>query len=209
MSFSTYKSNKVLSRFPIWSGNPTMYVQEITGRFNALGHSFAESFQNYPLFRAKNKYSLTNKTDIEELNELFNENIGRWGVLWIPSWQKDIVITSNIGAADVNIDIEDIEYSTFYPKKGSGGSGTGRYLFFYKSRTEWYAREVTATPTSTQITIDSALGKAYGVNDFQMISFLYLSRFDVDDINWKYYGYDIAEAVLYFQELPNEYPTAT
>ena len=55
------------------------------------------------------------------------------------------------------------------------------------------------------LTMESTLGEAITMAQVKRISFLYLGRLDIDEIEWTYVTPDISIADLYFIELPNEY----
>jgi hypothetical protein len=46
-------------------------------------------------------------------------------------------------------------------------------------------------------------------NDVQMLSFLYLVRFDIDEIEWEFVTPQVGLATLDFIELPHEYASLT
>ena len=110
-------------------------------------------------------------------------------------------MTSGIGGGDVNINIENIEYSTFYPAT----PGTGRYILIYVNSNKWFAREIVGVPSSTQLTMESSLGEALTLAQIKLVSFLYLGRFDVDETECLYVTPDVGIMELFFIELPKEY----
>jgi len=201
MSFTTFKDKYVFHLFPYWKEPPKDTISHGIEEFGSRGLSFAEEIEDYPRVRINHKYLCRNRAAVAEINDLFDDRLGRLGSLWVPSFNKDIVLTSNIGSGDTNIDIEDIEYSTFYPAL----PGTGRYIFIYVNANKWFARKITAVPDSTSLTMESSLGEAVTMAQVKMVSFLYLGRFDIDEIEWSYVAPYVAITDLFFIELPHEY----
>jgi len=201
MSFTTFKDKYVFHLFPLWSEPLQDSFAHSIEEFGILGLSYADEVENYPRYKGIYKYICKNKAGAAEINDLFDDRLGRLGAFWFPSFKEDIVLTSNIGASDLNIDVEDIEYSTFFPAT----PGTGRYIFIYVNSNKWFARKITGVPSSTSLTMESSLGEAITMARVKMISFLYLGRFDIDEIEWTYVTPDVSITDLYFIELPNEY----
>ena len=201
MSFTTYSDKYVFDLFPLWTQEPEIEINFPIEKLQGLGVDYQSLYVTYPVFAVKNKYVFKDRASITEMNDLFDLMLGRYGNLWIPSWQKDIDLTVDIGATDTTINIENIDYSTYYPAT----PGTGRYLFFYLRKGQWFIKKVTGVPSSTQLTIESALGQAVAKSN--RVSFLYFVRFDLDEIEWEYFSPNAAELTLFFRELPNEYPT--
>lgn len=202
MSFSTFKSKYVFHLFPYWRTLPQGKIMMSYDEFNpTIGYSFVEYVEDYPRNKEKFVYICRNRTEIGDINDFFDDKLGRLKSFWYPSWRKDIVITGNIGFSDTIITIEDCEYSTFWPAT----PGTGRYILIYVNKNKWFTRKITNVPSSTTLTMESSLGEAVLAADIKMCSFLYLGRFDIDEIAWEYITPEIATTELFFIELPQEY----
>lgn len=204
MSFSTYLTYNVLHTFPDWTKEPEFeLIQTPLSLRNPIGVDYKYTEEDYVKYKATNKYSPTTKAEISEFNDLFDELKGRWGMLWLPSWGTDFVLSQAIGAADTILQGADVSFSTNY---GVAPAQTGRYVFIYKNTSQWWCRKVTAA-TDSSLTIDSAIGVALALADVKYVSILYFARFDIDEIEWEYITPDVAECELSFIELPHEYPT--
>jgi len=123
-------------------------------------------------------------SDAWDLLEFFDSRMGRLNPFWCPTWNKDIVVTSAIGAADVTLIIEDIEWAAFYENNDM----IGTYIYIRLPDQSYVCREITSAPTSTSIVIDSAIGTAVGADELDAlrISFLLLARFGIDEIRFDY-----------------------
>lgn len=133
------------------------------------------------------------------------KRFGRMNPFWIPTWDQDLVLSSDVGATDGGIVIKSEFYSRFFfPSVArrdlafipAGGSGN-----VYRRVT---AAVDNGNGTET-LTLDSATGKAFPAASTQ-ISFLTLARLDKDDVEIKWSTSDHAEAVLSLQEVPRELP---
>ena len=202
MSFSTYESVYVFDLFPYWVKPPSAGYFRSLEEFGDLGRTYAQSFMDHPKYKTTFKIACNGKDKIAEVNALFDDRKGRKGALWFPSWRENIELFANISAVSTTINIEDIEYSSYY----TTDPGTGRYIFIYVNRSEWYVRKVTGFPGAEWIDIDSALGVAVTKARCKMICFLYYGHFDNDEIEWEYISPDVAITELSFIESPEEYP---
>lgn len=201
IDFDTYKGKYVFDKFPYWIESPEETFIHGIDTFVPLGMSFAEVIETYPRFKTHFRHICNTKALVSSINDFFDCHLGRLSALWFPSFKKDFVLTADIGATDVTINVEDTEYDSFYPEL----PGTGRYIFIYINANKWFARKITGAPTSTSLTLEVSLGEAVTMAKVKMISILYFGRFDIDEIEWTYISPDVAYADLYFIELPNEY----
>jgi hypothetical protein len=201
MSFSTFKGKYVFHLFPYWKETPTESISHAIEEWGQLGMTVAEEVESYPRFYANHSYLFRNKTAIGEMNDFFDNHLGRLSAMWFPSFKEDIILTDGIGSGDANLDIQDIEYSTFNPVT----PGTGRYIFIYVNSNKWFARKITGVPSSTLITMESSLGEALSLSQIKLVSFLYLGRSDIDETDCLYPTPDVGIMQLFFVELPNEY----
>jgi len=205
MAFSTYNSYYVFHLFPQWTVDKEKeeLIRPYLKSGGGLGYSISEVRRDYPEFRTGFTFGCNGLSDIAAIDDLFDDRLGRFGLLWFPSWQYDIEITQNIGSADKTLNINDVEYSTFFPS----APGTGRHIFLYLKGGSHYEREITSAPTSTTIVIDSAFGVDINTGSILMSCFLYFGRFDIDEIDWGFPVPTVGIVTLYFLEVPHEYPS--
>lgn len=201
MSFQTYFGKKVLHKFPYY-GEPLQETYEQQHLFTAYNSVDERStLETYPSILFKNKYSLVGKEDIWLYNELFDSVKGRWGSLWVPGWKHDIILSDDILPGSITINIEASDFITYFPTADI----TGRFLFIYVGSYKWYVRRVVNWSSLTEIELDKPLSGGLRKNKVKMISFLYLCRFDIEEIEWEFVGRDGADCILDFKELPYEY----
>jgi len=201
MAFTMYKQKYVFHLFPYWRRTPTDVMSKWTDDFSGMGYSTAEYIEDYPSYRTTHTFLLKNLQEIDEVNSMLDTFLGRLTAFWFPSFRKDIILTSNIGSSATVINIEEMEYSEFYPAT----PGSGRYIFIYVNRNKWFARKITGVSGPTVLDIESSLGEQVNMSQIKCVSFLYLGRFDIDEFEWSFHTPEVATIELVFKELPKEY----
>ena len=106
---------------------------------------------------------------------------GAFGAFWVPSYQQDLTPIGTIGAADVNIIIQDVGYTV-----NDFPSLNRRQIAFVQPNGSFVKRSITnavnnGNGTET-ITINASLGFSFQQNNANGICFLWYGRF-VDDIS--------------------------
>jgi hypothetical protein len=205
MVYTTYKNLNALVKQPSYANPPSEYIYSPTQNFSGLAGTMRKRFVLYPAFKTKNLFSFTSTQDYADFNKLFDYSSGRFGKLWVPSWGDDIRLEQNITAGDTYIIIHDIDYNTYYPEV----PGTGRYLFFFKNNSTWEMNMVSSITGVNQLNMEDAFVNSYAMSQIKYISFLYLARFDIDQIEWEFLSPlgdpMVARTTIDFIELPNEY----
>jgi hypothetical protein len=142
----------------------------------------AASFSNVAETNIKltTKHTTETKEELNEYLAFFDDCKGRWQSFWLPSFNSDIIITSPFVTTDVIFDIADIEYSSYW----DGNDVVGKYLHFLFPDGSVEYREIIGAPSSTEITIDSAIGKDITADELSnmTVSFLFFVRFEIDEL---------------------------
>lgn len=145
------------------------------------------------------KYMEGSKQELWEIMEFFDNKQGRLEPFWVPTWGKDIIVTSAITVSGTVLDIENIEYTTYYLPSDI----INRHVLF-KFPDNTYACRKIVTSTSTTITLDSALGTAVSAANLSKMynSFLIYGRFNIDELLVIYFhNQDIAKISINFKNL--------
>ena len=116
------------------------------------------------------------------LLKFFDEQRGRWGNFWYPSWMDDVVLTAPFDSIDTVLEIEDIEWTTYW----SNTKANGRYLYVLLPDGTEIIRKIISAPSDTQITVDSAMGTTITSTDGVICCFLYMGRFNNDELTLEY-----------------------
>lgn len=120
---------------------------------------------------------------------------GQQGVVWIPSFKEDMVLTDTIGSADTSFNIQNIGLS-----EGMGLNALRTHLAFIYPDGSMLLREITGITESGAeeiISIDSALGVEVAPGDV-MVSFLdkYRLASDQVEIKWDHVGWNTCEVTF-------------
>ncbi len=203
MIFSQYLSKYVFHLMPKFDEGAEETYEQKGDMFVANTVDYPTLFEDYPTTKLKHYYSFLSKSKIWEINNLHDLCYGRLYSLWVPSWKRDFKLTSNITANQSVITIDDVQYPVYFPAI----PGTGRHLFIYDLVTNnWYCRKVNSVSNGNILTLNSAIPIALQA-ERSIISILYLCRFDLEELEWTYFGPEgNAETAIDFIELPKEYP---
>lgn len=145
----------------------------------ALGLGYSSTHYDETELGLKLFFTLIGKEAVWNLLEMFDSKRGRFDAFWIPSWNKDIVVTSAIADTDTILTITDLDYDDYYLSNAI----VNRHIFIRFSNDSYVCRKIISAPSNTSIEIDSATGIA-GLPE--MVSFLIFSRFDVDEISFSH-----------------------
>ena len=197
-----YQDFRVFNKRPNWIDNVGVNFSRSSEYLQKLGAQIRYTRDPESEYVLEASYLSSDIDECAELVGFFNDMMGRWGQFWIPTWQRDIVITSDISASDTTLTIEDIEYSSYW----ANNNIIGKYLFLLlPDDTEIY-RQITGYPSSTQITVDSAIGYDVDILEVDHIlgSFLLPARFEIDEIELSYYRPTIATTKARMQSIHTE-----
>ena len=202
MSYPTYSGYDILDKPPTWSQPPRITFNHPVDVIKGFGLSKVEDVYDQTLWRFRHNY-IESEDSLWKLISFFDDKKGRWGAFWLPSWCADIIVTSGFSSTDTTLNIEDIEYSTDW----GIADLPGRIICFWFPDGDLIFRRVTALPSSTQITIDSALGKTLSDTEVSqlLVSFAHLVRFDNDHLDLDYVTTKDAKISLSFSTVPQEY----
>ena len=142
--------------------------------------------------------------DVRCLKNFFDGVSGRFLGFWMPTWQRDIVVTAAIGANDTALTIEDFGYDTSWFLNDV----TGRHIFVMFPDGSIRLRKVTAAPSGTSITIDQKFGISASAADLSslLVSFLLYVRFDRDNYVETHIVPGKANVTFDFITIPSEGP---
>jgi hypothetical protein len=148
-----------------------------------LGLGYEMSHYDETELGLKLSYVLTNREDTWNFLKMFDSKRGRFSAFWIPSWNKDIVVTGAISAADTILVVEDLDYDDYY----LANDVINRYVWFRFPDKTYACRKIIGA-AGVHIELDAAIGKDVAAGDLSSMlnSFLIFSRFDIDEISFVY-----------------------
>ena len=151
-------------------------------QFYGLGYK--ETYYDTDQTNMPMKFELIENTKEEIWNWFlfFDNKMGRLETFWIPTWNKDIILTAGFSSTDTTLNMENVDYSTYWEIN----TLVGRHLYIQFPDKTYTIRKVDSA-TNTVITLDSQIGTT--VTDYLAcyISFLNFSRFDIDELEINYH----------------------
>jgi len=152
-------------------------------------------FSNYDKtrFSFSESFRIVSRSDIQDFLNFFDSKRGRFQSFYAPSWDNDIVSTTAIDSLDTILVVEHLYLSSL--------SLVGRHLYIRFEDGSYACREIVARPSSTSITLDSAIGTSVSEANLSKILICFLNevRFDADEILIDYIADEIADIKLNFR----------
>ena len=146
-------------------------------------------------FLFSREYPRTSRADIWKLLNFFDSKQGRLVSFYTPTWANDIVVTGAIDSAD--------QVLTVKPVFLTSEEIVGRHVYIRFPDGTYACRQITNLPASTTLVIDSAIGTSVAAGDLSdmLLSFLYETRFNSDEIMFEYITKDYARTKLSFNSI--------
>lgn len=139
-------------------------------------------FSNYDHTRGilDRDFQFTSKKEIYDHLDFFDVNQGRLGSFYTPTWLNDIVVNDGFDSVDTTLTTKKIYFTEL--------EIIGKHAYIEFPDKTYAVREITARPTDTSITLDSAIGTTISAADIARvrISFLHETRFNQDEITLNY-----------------------
>jgi hypothetical protein len=175
-------------------------------QFLGIGYFDSELALGRNFMTMKSSIRRLSRQDLWETFTFFDSKQGRLGQFWVPTWAKDIVVTQAILSTDTVINIEDIEYGTFY----LNNEIIGRHIYIQFPDGSYTFKKIVDAATTT-ITLHEAIGTTVLGNGLSkvLICFLMLARFDMDTLTMNYIDGDKGMADLSFCGLLDSSTLAT
>lgn len=150
---------------------------------------------------------LGSRADVTTFETFRDTNKGRLGRFWVPTWQHDLLLITNVTAGASVIPLRNMGYTKYF---WSPTKKFRRYLALIKmGQGIVYLRRIDSAVEDTAlqetITLDTAVPVNMTVGEW-MLSFLTMCRLDSDTVRTHWHSPTLAEAELTFRELPLEVP---
>lgn len=166
-----YLDYEVLLTKPNWDEAGAMGFKNSFELLRYMGIGIISSHRQESEIRYSANFTCIGRQAIQEIERFFESKCGKWSNFWIPSWQKDIVVTNGFLFGATSLEIEDIEY----PDTWLYHEITGRHLFMLWSDGHVFNVEVTDAPNNTTLTLGTGVDRACtlaGLKDL-FVCFLY------------------------------------
>lgn len=166
-----------------------------------LGESYSETVWDETTHRLRADFVVTGRDRIHIYSDFFDYQRGRHGNFWLPTGQKDVVVTEVFLSTDNHLHIEPIDYENYWY-----GSETARHIVLRWPDGTLICKKVTSYTVNT-LTIEGTIGKD-SPSDLSklVVSFLLMVRFDIDEIEINYLLEELSLMSLSFYSLPKETP---
>lgn len=177
----TYLSYDLFLTAPIGSLKHTLNRPYNLIQYTGIGYKYG--YYDETSMPLSMSFILDSMENVYNLRNFFDSKRGRLGSFWVPSWNKDIIVTAAIGAADTTLTIEDIDYSSFYLSNDI----INRHIWIRFPDKTWVCRKINWA-SDVSIGIDSAIGTSVSTEnlDKMYISFLVFCRLDLDELEIEY-----------------------
>jgi len=142
-------------------------------------------------------FQFTTKKEIYDHLDFFDAMQGRLGSFYAPTWMNDIVVNAGFDSADVTLTTKKIYFTE--------SELTSKHVYIEFPDGSYATRAISARPTETSVTLDSAVGTTIAAEDIGRvrISFLHEVRFSQDEmkLNYQQKNQGIARTSLGFSVL--------
>lgn len=181
-----FYDSRVMERAPNRAEDISVIWQSRYGLVDfGIGQPLVDDRAGFPDQVYSLSFAEDTRADIWFWKEWMHERAGKWSKFYMSSWSTDFVLVAPIAFNDVSLDVEDIEYRTFYD-----GVVEKQNITIKTSDGQLYHRRITSVsllgPGVERFTIDAVLGISYSIDEVLMISFLHPVRLDTDSVefNW-------------------------
>jgi hypothetical protein len=187
---------------PDWNQTADIQTAHAYDRLQYLGKSYWLTNVTESLMTFSPTFMATSRSLRQQITDFFDLRQGRFTPFWFPSWQEDIRLTGAQASTDTVLNVADSVFNAIW-----SGTASGRYVMIRWPDDTYVLRKVISTSLTT-ITLDAAIGKAISADIaiWVLISGLYLSRFDQDEIAMNHVTIDLANIALALRTLPGETP---
>jgi len=204
-SYSSFGGLKVFNTEPEWSQQPDSMFEVYPDITKYLARSLDYTYSAEGQITSKNYYQLYSRADAYELVKLFDEQMGRWGNFWYPTWMDDVVITSTFLNTDTVLDIEDIEWKDYWRHNKT----TGKYLYVLLPDGTEIIRPIISAPSDTQIEVGAAMGTTITSLDKVLSCFLCMGRFNIDELTMQWATETVCSAEVAISTLKDAITVST
>lgn len=206
VSLTQYKSIDVLEVPPNWDNPPSRtYKRSLVTMDPKIGPITVDDQGGSAVVSHDFPWFLTSRADMTTFRAFLRQRFGQLNSFWLPTFDQDLVLSSDVGSADVAISIQSEFYSRFFFPV----TARRDIAFIPQDRSGNVYRRITAAVDNGDgtetLTLDSPTGKNFKAAG-TMISFLALGRLGSDDAEISWGSTEFAASDLEVQEVPREIP---
>jgi len=191
----TFKDKEILLIRPNWVSGIRAEYKMPTTILSGIGLDDLDTVQLEATYKFSAEYLFSTRADLWSLVNFFDARLGRTESFWSPTWTRDVVITDGFLDTDATLVISDIDYQQTWRNFPI----TGRFLYIEWPDQSYVIVSIQEDAAGT-LTLAGPIGKACALADVGGLfaCFLFLVRFEQDEIEIKYYTDTVASCEITF-----------
>lgn len=181
---ATYRGYPVLEMRPDWSKEPRRTFERKLESIDVETAPVAVfDIPGRAFYKVSAQWSVCGRDENTELRSLLYWLRGRMATLWVPSWQSDFILVTNMASGATTMTVEWTGYSLF-----DVPAHFRDLRIELVNGTVFYRRiqSVTGDGMTESLVLDSALGVAITPSDIEKISVIVLSQLSSDKVELKH-----------------------
>jgi hypothetical protein len=182
----TYLGAPVLTQRPGWKSGVSSALERRIEEFDgSVGSRLVVDRTGSPLLRTELKFTRGGRAAVKYLRLILWQRAGRYAGIWMPTFERDLILTADYTSGVTQIDVEMIGYTDYLI--GLPGRKDIRILMIDGSRE--YARITTSSeisPSVERLTLAGPTSVALTRSNIAQISFMGWSRLSSDAIEFVY-----------------------
>lgn len=183
MSFETYNNAYIFPLDPDWVSQIPMNLVDYISEASGLSVDYLMSFQEEPGIVYTVQLTMLSRAAIHTFTSFFDEMYGRYDSFWMPSHNRDIIVSSGFASSATNLSIADTGVYKYYADR----ERLNQHLMMrFIDDTRFYCQYNPVSELSIQLSV--APGKECSDNEVGslLVSFMNKVRFGSDDIELDY-----------------------
>lgn len=180
--FDSYLSHDVVTdRSIVISNINERFQREQQLQDNLTGIVWVGSQYSYPIQTTQISWDTQDRQERWAMMQLLHNKRGKWRGFWVPTWNPDIIITTNITSTDTVIIIQDIGYEDYQSER--------HIMIELNNGTRYYFNilyGISGSPGEEILTLSSSAGVNILIADISFVSFINFMRFDSDRAELRY-----------------------
>ena len=182
-------NNPIFDLAPDFAGIPSLLVStsgSLVGE--GFGPRLAQFAGKHPRHTLNHEWHLKTALEIKQFCQFFDQQAGRWGGFFIPSYQAEVNPVEDIPNGTNEIYIDPVGFDQAYLAGDQIFSAGNNVALIHRDGTRHYARVIDALDgTPERLTIEPGVDRDWIVGEF-FISFLYYVRFINDLVTLDFNG---------------------
>lgn len=201
---TAYRGQPVLLDAPDWSGEPDVdFTRKLAALDFGTGLRVFDDESDKPEIVQAHRWFLDTRAKIAAFRSWLYARAGKFAAVWVPTWVRDLTMTSNLGAGGTSFTVENVGYT-----RQVGARVHRRDVRIELMTGQVFYRRITGSAEvnddTETISIDTALGVAVTPADVARISFMSLCRLDGDGVELAWFTGDAAQAATNMRATGND-----